>query len=286
MAAALDYCMRGVGVPLALLVSPISNSLLPEIARLRSLLRMRDAFRLIDRTVALTALVAVGGCAFALLFRHPAIALFFQRGNFTAESTRLVAAVFLGLGPSLDGLDAARDHVALAVRAGPSLAAGDRGGDSGAVERGDYAAVACAAAGIDRRGRDGGRDGGILRAIRDGAYGTAEVAGAGVRRLPLTQLSRILVDMEVHFTAEQEAQLAQVARYAGKSDAVELLQDAALRLLDEDARFRAAALEGKSYADRAEFVEEDEMDARFEEHAPLLNAYPVAAGRRSGLAEH
>jgi len=29
MAAALDYCMRGVAVPLALLVNPISNSLLP-----------------------------------------------------------------------------------------------------------------------------------------------------------------------------------------------------------------------------------------------------------------
>jgi hypothetical protein len=75
----------------------------------------------------------------------------------------------------------------------------------------------------------------------------------------------MLVDMEVHFTVEQEAQLAQLAHYAGKSDAVELLKDAALRLLDEDARFRAAALEGKAYADRGEFIEEDEMDARFEE---------------------
>ena len=103
MAAALDYCMRGVGVPLALLVNPISNSLLPEIARLRSLFRMREAFRLIDRTLALAALAAVVGCAFAILFRHPAIALFFQRGSFTAESTDLVAAVFLGLGPSLVG---------------------------------------------------------------------------------------------------------------------------------------------------------------------------------------
>ncbi len=103
MAAALDYCMRGVGVPMALLVSPVSNSLLPEIARLRSLARMRDALRLIDRTVALTALAVVGGCGFAILFRHSAIALFFQRGSFTAESTRLVAAVFLGMGPSLVG---------------------------------------------------------------------------------------------------------------------------------------------------------------------------------------
>ena len=103
MAAALDYCMRGVGVPMALLVTPVSNSLLPELARLRSLKRMWDALRLIDRTIALTALAVVSGCAFALLFRKPAIALFFQRGNFTEDSTQLVAAVFLGLGPSLIG---------------------------------------------------------------------------------------------------------------------------------------------------------------------------------------
>jgi len=95
--------MRGVGVPMALLVTPISNSLLPEIARLRSLFRLREAFRLIDRTMALTALAAVAGCTFAIVFRRPAIALFFQHGNFTADSTTLVSAVFLGLGPSLVG---------------------------------------------------------------------------------------------------------------------------------------------------------------------------------------
>lgn len=103
MAAALDYCMRGVGVPLAILVSPVSNSLLPEIARLRSLFKLREAFRLIDRTTALAALVAVGGCGFALLFREPAIRLIFQRGEFQAHSTTLVSAVFLCLGPSMVG---------------------------------------------------------------------------------------------------------------------------------------------------------------------------------------
>lgn len=71
--------------------------------------------------------------------------------------------------------------------------------------------------------------------------------------------------MEVQLTVEQEAQLTRIARYAGKEGAVELLKDAALRLLDEDARFRAAVLEGKAYADRDEFIEEEEMDARFEE---------------------
>jgi putative peptidoglycan lipid II flippase len=82
MAAALDYCMRGVGVPLALLVQPISNSLLPEIARLRSLFRLREALRLIDKTIALAALVAVLGCGFALVFPRQATALLFQHGSF------------------------------------------------------------------------------------------------------------------------------------------------------------------------------------------------------------
>ena len=103
MAAALDYCMRGVGVPLALLVTPVSNSLLPEIARLRSGGMLKRAFGLIDRTVLLVTLAAVGGTAFALWFREPAVAIFFQRGSFTLESTRMVSAVFLGLGPCLVG---------------------------------------------------------------------------------------------------------------------------------------------------------------------------------------
>ncbi|MFN0102569.1 MAG: hypothetical protein ACKV2U_10825 [Bryobacteraceae bacterium] len=71
--------------------------------------------------------------------------------------------------------------------------------------------------------------------------------------------------MEVHFTHEQEMQLAQIARRDGKIDAGELLKDAALRLLAEEARFHTAVLEGKAYADRGEFIEEEEMDARFEQ---------------------
>lgn len=127
MAAALDYCMRGVQVPLALLVAPISNSLLPEIARLRSAMRIREAFRLIDRTVALTALAAVGCCGLALLLRRPVIAILFQRGSFTAESTRLVAAAFLGLAPCLIGWSlmeiASRSLFALDRRWPPVIAA-------------------------------------------------------------------------------------------------------------------------------------------------------------------
>ena len=70
--------------------------------------------------------------------------------------------------------------------------------------------------------------------------------------------------MEVQFTQEQEAQLTQIARRDGKTDAGQLLKDAALRLLGEEARFSSAVLEGKAYAGRGEFIEEEEIDARFE----------------------
>ena len=70
--------------------------------------------------------------------------------------------------------------------------------------------------------------------------------------------------MEVHFTPDQEAQLADLAAVAG-TDAERLVHEAALRLLDEDARFRAAVREGVAQADRGEFIEEEEMNSRFEE---------------------
>jgi len=38
-----------------------------------------------------------------------------------------------------------------------------------------------------------------------------------------------------------------------------------LRLLQQDARFRAAVREGVAHADRGEFIEEEEMDARLEQ---------------------
>ena len=70
--------------------------------------------------------------------------------------------------------------------------------------------------------------------------------------------------MEVHFTPEQEAQLAQIASTSGK-DAERMVKEAALRLLEEDARFRAAVREGLAQADQGKFIEEKEMDARLEQ---------------------
>jgi predicted transcriptional regulator len=71
----------------------------------------------------------------------------------------------------------------------------------------------------------------------------------------------MLKGMEVHFTPEQEEQLAQIASTEG-TEPERLVKEAALRLLQEDARFRAAVREGIAQADRGEFIEEEEMDAR------------------------
>ena len=103
MAAAFDYCLRCVSVVVAYLVYPVANSLLPEIARLRGLNETAKAYRLINRGVVLMAMASVAACAIGLLLRTPVIAFLFERGSFTAESTRLVSAVFLGFVPSIIG---------------------------------------------------------------------------------------------------------------------------------------------------------------------------------------
>ncbi|HCC58723.1 MAG TPA: hypothetical protein DEQ47_15985 [Solibacterales bacterium] len=104
MAAAFDYCMRCVNVVIAYLVSPVSNTLLPEIARLRSERRGAEAVRLMERTIGIAGALAIASLLAGIVLREPLIALLFQRGNFTAQSTELVSAVFLGFAPSLVGL--------------------------------------------------------------------------------------------------------------------------------------------------------------------------------------
>ena len=84
------------------------------------------------------------------------------------------------------------------------------------------------------------------------------------RQLPRRQLSRTLEGMEIHFTPEQERQLAQIADHAG-TDAEGLVKQAALRLLEEDDRFRAAVREGIAQVDRGELIEDEEVRAMLEE---------------------
>jgi predicted transcriptional regulator len=70
--------------------------------------------------------------------------------------------------------------------------------------------------------------------------------------------------MNVNFTPEQEAQLAQIASKEG-TDAERLVKEAALRLLEDDARFRAAVREGIAQAERGELIEEQDMAVRLEQ---------------------
>lgn len=62
---------------------------------------------------------------------------------------------------------------------------------------------------------------------------------------------------------EQEAQLAQIAVKAG-SNPERLAKDVLVRYLDDEARFLAAVEKGIAAAERGEFIEEEEMDARIE----------------------
>ena len=69
--------------------------------------------------------------------------------------------------------------------------------------------------------------------------------------------------MEVHFSPEQQARLAEIAAKAG-TDPEQLVANVVARYIDEEARFLAAVENGIAAAERGEFIEEEEMDARVE----------------------
>jgi len=69
--------------------------------------------------------------------------------------------------------------------------------------------------------------------------------------------------MEVQFTPEQEARLSQIANYNG-TPAEQLVKEAALRLVEEDAEIRAGIQRGIEQADRGEMIDHDEVVERFE----------------------
>ncbi len=84
-----------------------------------------------------------------------------------------------------------------------------------------------------------------------------------MKTLPHGGFSRTLKAMEVHFTPEQEAQLAQRATQVGTAPE-RLVTKVVARYLDEEARFLVAVEKGIAAAERGEFIEEEEMDARLE----------------------
>jgi predicted transcriptional regulator len=61
-------------------------------------------------------------------------------------------------------------------------------------------------------------------------------------------------------SVRRPARLSKIATQEGV-DPEELVKDAALRLIEDDARFRAGVRKGLEQADRGQFIEEEEMDA-------------------------
>jgi len=69
--------------------------------------------------------------------------------------------------------------------------------------------------------------------------------------------------MEVQLTPDQIERLEQIAVKAG-TNPERLVKDVLVRYLDDEARFLAAVEKGIAAAERGEFIEEEEMDARIE----------------------
>jgi predicted transcriptional regulator len=69
--------------------------------------------------------------------------------------------------------------------------------------------------------------------------------------------------MEVHFTAELEAKLTQMAAESGR-DAEELVQDLVQNYIDHDQWFRQEVGKGRAQLDRGEFLDHKEVVSRIE----------------------
>lgn len=69
--------------------------------------------------------------------------------------------------------------------------------------------------------------------------------------------------MEVHLSPEKEARIEQLASNTGRQP-VQVVEEAVDRLLEEDARFRAAVRKGFASLDRGDFIGEVEMARRIE----------------------
>ena len=91
--------------------------------------------------------------------------------------------------------------------------------------------------------------------------------------------------MEVHLTPEQQAQLAQIATKAGTVPE-RLATNVVARYLDEETRFLAAVEKGIAAAERGEFIEEEEMDARLEAPCSRSDAHTLDRPRSRRSTEH
>jgi predicted transcriptional regulator len=85
--------------------------------------------------------------------------------------------------------------------------------------------------------------------------------GREVADLDTSPRPRYLWGMEVRVAPELEAKLANLAAQQGR-DPSELIQDVLTRYLEDETSFLEAVERGIAAAERGEFIEEAEMDAR------------------------
>jgi putative peptidoglycan lipid II flippase len=96
-----EYSLRLLGVPLALLVVPLSSSMLSEIARFRSLHDPGAALRAIRKAALVTVGLAAALTAVVVGFAPWIVSLLFERGSFGPLSTATVSEILRGFFPSL-----------------------------------------------------------------------------------------------------------------------------------------------------------------------------------------
>ena len=104
MTAAFEYGFKLFRVPMALMVIPLSHSLLPEMSGSNeTTAQRRDAVRAMSRAAVLTVAASAGVMAVMILLRDPAVTLLFERGAFGPESTEAVSLVLLSYMPVILG---------------------------------------------------------------------------------------------------------------------------------------------------------------------------------------
>ena len=81
--------------------------------------------------------------------------------------------------------------------------------------------------------------------------------------MPQASLFRNLEGMEVHFTPELEAKLAQSATQQGRNPD-ELVQEVVARYFDEESRFIQAVNRGEEALQRGEHVTHEQVGERLE----------------------
>jgi hypothetical protein len=84
----------------------------------------------------------------------------------------------------------------------------------------------------------------------------------------------------------QKSETPHLTRSRSGTDPEHLVTDAALRLLQEGARFRAAVREGIAQADRGRVHRRSRNERPLRRDVALLSAYPLDARRRSGPVEY